>query len=105
MSFLKDVTSDDYLDTDQTEKLFETHSSMNSADSSSVLKGLKENTVLLWYVLLGHISKQYLKQASKFIPELQSVKFNSSIQNCEIFRRQKVIRTVRLQNASEILNL
>lgn len=52
--------------------------------SSSILKSLKEDKGLLWHVRLGHVSKQYLEKASKSIPELRYVKFNSSIQDCGI---------------------
>ncbi len=78
------ITSND-LDIERTEKIFEEFSMTNTTDTSEKAntKNLKENKGLLWHVRLGHVSQQYLEQASKFIPELKGVKFNNAIRDCE----------------------
>ncbi len=56
------------------------------------VRSLRENAGMLWHIRLGHISRGYLEQAAKFIPELKNVKFNVSILDCEVCKKAKQVR-------------
>lgn len=39
-------------------------------------KNIEKNPELLWHCRLGHVSKTYLKKASRFLPELKELNFD-----------------------------
>lgn len=46
-----------------------------------------------WHIRLGHVSRQYLEEASKYINELKEIKFDKSVTDCDVCIQAKARKT------------
>lgn len=69
---------------------------LKDLDEKQVLN-LRNRIGLLWHYRLNHNSKTYLDIASKVIPNLKGVKFDSDIIDCEACRVAKIKRNPSIQ--------
>lgn len=55
-------------------------------------ENLRKNLSLLWHIRLGHVSKTYLKKASKYIEELKNIKFTDDLLECPVYIKSKAVK-------------